>query len=723
MKQVLLKKGDVTVEEVPAPIIKSNNILVQVAYSCISTGTEISGVTSSGQSLLQKALKDPHKVKKALNLAKTQGISNTIARVKAKFDSASRLGYSCAGKVIDRGKNIKDVEIEDKVACAGAEYANHAEIVCVPQNLVVKVPHSLDLKDAASVTLGAIAMQGLRRAEVRLGENIAVIGLGLLGQILAQLLRANGARVIGFDLNDEKVNLAKALGMNEGYNSSKNNALEKVLNFTEDKGVDATIISASARGNNEIIQEAMEITRKKGRVVVVGDIGLGPKRSPFYEKEIDYLISTSYGPGRYDKDYEEKGIDYPFSYVRWTEKRNMEEYLRLLSEGKMNFQKLISKIFPLEKTPEAYKFLEENRPANPVVLLNYHFRENEKPEKTKIVISRPFTPHRSASTKLNVGAIGAGGFARAIHLPNLKKLSNLYSILAICDIDSPNAKNTAQKFKAKYCTTDYEDILKDENIDPVMITLPHNLHSKVAIEAARAGKAVFCEKPMALNEKELNELVKTLKETKVPYLVGFNRRFSPFAKKIKKLIQKRENPIIIDYQMNAGYLPKDHWTQTEVGGGRNIGEACHIYDLFTFFTESEVEKINAFSITPRNRKYLKNDNFIASLKFKDSSICNLVYTAMGTKDYPKEQMKIYFEGKVIFLDDYKNLRAFGLKNFSSFPIPHSPFPKTQDKGHLNEIQEFGESIKNGSGYPIPLWQLIQATKISFEVEKQISFSE
>ncbi len=716
MKQVLLKKGEITVEEVPAPVVRDNNVLVQIAYSCISTGTEISGVTSSGESLLQRALKESDKVRKALNLARTQGISNTIARVRGKLDTANPLGYSCAGVVIDIGKNTKDIKIGDRVACAGAGYANHAEIVCVPQNLVAKVPDNLNLRGAASVTLGAIAMQGLRRAEVRLGENTAVTGLGLLGQILAQLLKANGARVIGFDISDERVNLAKSLGMNEGYNSSKNNVLEKASDFTEDKGVDATIITASAPGNNEIIQQAMEITRKKGRVVVIGNIGLGPRRSPFYEKEIDYLISTSYGPGRYDKDYEEKGIDYPFGYVRWTEKRNMEEYLRLLSEGKVNFQKLVSRVFPLEKAPEAYRLLEEKQPANPAVLLDYHFQEEKKPEKTKIVISSPFTPHHSPFTKLNVGLIGAGGFAKGMHLPNLKRLSNLYSILAICDVDGLNARNTAQKFKAEYCTTNYQDILKDENINLVIITLPHNLHSKVAIEVAKSGKAIFCEKPMALNEKELDKLVKTLKETKAPYLVGFNRRFSPFAQKIKELIQKRETPMIIDYQMNAGYLPEDHWVQTEIGGGRNIGEACHIYDLFTFFTESEIEKINGFSMTPRNRKHSKNDNFVASLKFKDGSICNLIYAAIGTSEYPKEQMKIYFDGKIIFLNDYKNLKVFGLKDFS-------PFTKSQDKGHLNEMREFGESIKTGGGYPIPLWQLIQATKISFEVEKQISSSQ
>ena len=718
MKQVLIKKGEVAVEEVPAPILKENSVLVKVAYSVISAGTELSGISTSKESLLKKAMKDPEKVRKALNLAKIQGFSKTLSTIKDTLESPHSLGYSCSGVVIDINRNIEEVKIGDRVACAGAGYANHAEVVCVPKNLVVKVPQSLDLKEASSVTLGAIAMQGLRRAKVSLGENIAVIGLGLLGQILVQLLKANGARVIGFELNDERINLAKDLGMDEGYNSFKDNALEKVLSFTQDKGVDATIISASAPENNEIIQQAMEITRKKGRVVVIGNVGLGPKRSPFYEKEIDYLISTSYGPGRYDKNYEEKGIDYPYPYVRWTEKRNMEEYLKLLSERKVNFQKLISKTFPLAEAPEAYEFLRENYPIKPAVLLDYHFKEGEKLEETKIeIISKPLR-----KDVINVGIIGAGGFAKAMHLPNLKKLSNLYSILAICDVDNINAKNIAKKFKAKYCTTNYRDILEDKEIDLVMITLPHNLHAKVAIEAAKSKKTIFCEKPMALNEKELNELIEILKETKVPYLVGFNRRFSPFAKKIKELIQKRESPIIIDYQMNAGFIPKDHWTQTEIGGGRNIGEACHIYDLFTYFTKSEVEKINAFSIAPKNSKYLKNDNFVATLKFKDGSICNLIYTAMGTKDYPKEQMKIYFDEKIISLNDYKDLKVFGVKDFSPFPIHHSLFTKTQDKGHLNEIQEFGKSIKSGSGYPIPLWQLIQATKISFEVEKQVSSS-
>jgi len=350
--------------------------------------------------------------------------------------------------------------------------------------------------------------------------------------------------------------------------------------------------------------------------------------------------------------------------------------------------------------------LEESRPVRPAVLLDYHFG-TEKPKETKIQI----TSVPIKKDVINVGIIGTGGFAKAMHLPNLRKLSNLYLISAICDLNGVIAKQAAEKFRATYCATDYYEILNDKNIDIAMITLPHNLHARVAIEAAKTGKAIFCEKPMALNEKELQELVDTLKETRMPYLVGFNRRFSPFAQKIKEIIQNRENPMIIDYQMNAGFLPKDHWTQTEVGGGRNIGEACHIYDLFTYFTESRIEKISAFSITPQVEKYLKNDNFVASLKFEDGSICNLTYTASGARDYPKEQMKIYFDNKIIFLNDYKEMKVYGARM--------KGFKTKQDKGHFNEIQEFAQAIKNGTGYAIPLWQLIQATKISFEIERQI----
>ncbi len=706
MKQVLLSNKQILVEDIPIPTPKKREVLVKTAFSLISTGTELSGKKKSEGSLAKKIISDPEKLRKAIDIIKKQGLNRALEVAESRKETKGFLGYSLAGVVVGTGDSVKEFKIDDRVACSGAGKANHAKFVCVPENLVVKIPENLDFQSASSVALGSIALQGLRRADVRIGENVAVIGLGLLGQILIQLLKVNGARVIGFDINDEKINLAKDLGINQAYSSLKNNILEKALKFSQERGVDSTIITASSPGNNGIIQQAMEITRKKGKVVVVGEIGLGPQRSPFYEKEIDYLISCSYGPGRYDSTYEEKGIDYPFSYVRWTEKRNMEEYIKLLAEKKINFQKLVSQSFFVEEASRAYQFLEEEKPIKPAVLLDYHFNEDKQ-----IIKKVETAPFRTKKNVIRVGVIGAGGFAKLMHLPNLSKLPELYSIFAICDLDGVNAKNTADKFKANYCTTDYKDILNDQDIDMAIIALPHNLHAKVAMEAARSKKAVFCEKPVALNKDELKELENVLIETKVPYLVGFNRRFSPFAKKIKEVIENRENPLIVQYQMNSGFIPKGHWVQTEAGGGRNIGEACHIYDLFTYFTESQIDKVNAYSINPKREKYSKNDNFTVNLKFKDGSVCNLIYTAIGSEDYSKEQMKIYFDGKIIFLNDYSEMEVFGLKKEKS--------RIKQDKGHFNEIKEFAQKIKEGNGFPIPLWQMIQATEISFEVEKQI----
>jgi len=707
MKQILSHDGKIIIEELPTPSIKKGEILVKTAYSLISAGTELSGKKSSGKLVIKKILSDKELLKQGIKFLKEKGIQKTLGMASELLSKKIALGYSLSGEIMEVGNDVKEFKKGDRVACAGANKASHAEFVAVPENLAVKIPESLDFQSASSVTLGAIAMQGLRRAEVNLNENIAIIGLGLLGQILVQLLKVNGAKVIGFDIDNGKVELARITGIDFAYNSSTIDILEKIANFTKGKGVDATIITASAPKNNDIVQQAMEITRRKGKVVVVGNVGLSPKRSPFYEKEIDYLISTSYGPGRYDESYEEKGIDYPFAYVRWTEKRNMEAYLNLLAEAKIDFQKLISKIFSIEQAAEAYSFLEKEHPAKPAVLLDYHF---EKPKEIQRKIEINSIPLKKEV--INVGIIGAGGFARAIHLPNLKSLSNVYSIKAICDLDGINAKKIAQKFETTYCTTNYKEILQDKSIDMVLLALPHNLHVKISIEAAQNGKAIFCEKPMALHQEELQELVTVLRETNVPYLVGFNRRFSPFLRKIKEIIKNRENPMLINYQMNAGYLPKDHWTQIETGGGRNIGEACHIYDLFTFLTESEIEKTNAYSINPKTEKYLKNDNFITNLKFKDGSICNLTYTAAGSRDYPKEEMKIYYDGKLIFLNDYKELKIYktkikGLK------------ARRQEKGHFQELEKFARSIKQGNGYPIPLWQMLQATEISFKVEEQL----
>ena len=704
MYQVLVKKGQAIVDDIPAPVVSSNGVLVKVMYSCISAGTEMMGVNESGKSIIKKAMEQPEKVKKALNMMKNQGMSAVLGKVK-EMDLGKPTGYSAAGVVIAVGKNVLDLKIGDRVACAGAGLANHAEYIDVPRNLVMRVPDNLSFDLASTVTIGGIAMQGVRRADLRLGENVAVIGMGILGQLSAQMLKASGCKVIGIDVDDRRLNVAKECGCNYIFNSSKVDLIKEVLNITEGYGVDAVMITAAANSNS-ILSEAFNICRKKGRVVLVGVVGNEYKRDDMYKKELDFLISTSYGPGRYDSNYEEKNLDYPYAYVRWTENRNMEEYLKLLSDKKINLKPLIERVYNIEEADKAYEELKspENKPL--IVLLKYS--EEEKQIERKVYVNKEF----KTDGKINVAIVGAGGFAKGMHLPNLKKLSDMYNIYAIMSRTGTNAKSIAVEYGAKYATTDYNEILKDKDVNMVMICTRHNLHAKMAIEALKAGKAVFVEKPLALNEEEMNEVLKAAKETGMPFMVGFNRRFSKYAVEAKKYVKDRVNPMIINYQMNTGYIPLEHWVHTEEGGGRIIGEGCHIFDLFNYFTESEVESITANSITPKTDHISQRDNVVATIKYKDGSVCTLTYTAIGNGSYPKEFCEIYFDGKIIIIEDYKKIQGYGVKT-NNIQTANS------QKGQLEELIEFYNAIKNGTNYPIPMWQIKQATEISFVVEDNL----
>jgi len=703
MKQVLIKRGKAYSEEVPAPIVNENTILVQVYYSCISTGTEIAGVKASGESLLKKALIQPEKVTKVMNNLIKEGLSITIKKVQGKLEDSIQTGYSASGVVIDVGAKIKDIKIGDRVACAGAAIANHAEYIEVPRNLLVKMPDRVDFDLSSTVALGSIAMQGVRRADVKLGEYIAVIGLGIIGQITFQLLKANGCRVIGIDIDEKRIQKACELGLDKGINSKDEDTVKIVSAFSNGFGVDAVIITASTN-SKEPLSQAFQICRKKGRVVLVGVVGMEIDREDMYKKELDFLISTSYGPGRYDEIYERKGIDYPYAYVRWTEARNMEEYLKLIADNKINISSLIEKKYKVEEASTAYEKLKtaEKRPL--IVLFKY------KQDKEDQILRKIELQHKPIKKdgRINIAVIGAGAFAKGIHLPNLVKLKDLYNLYAIASKTGSNAKATAQKYRAKYATTDYEEILKDENIDAVLIATRHNLHVQLAMEALKAGKAVFLEKPMALNKKELDRLVDTINETKKPFMVGFNRRFSKYAQEVKKHIAHRINPMVINYQMNAGYIPLDHWVHSEEGGGRIIGEACHIFDLFNYFTEADVKSISVDRITPKTKHFSSQDNSVITLKYNDGSICTLTYTALGNNQHPKEFCQIYFDGKILIIDDYKQLECFGMK-------AQKLKTRESDKGQYEELIEFAKYIKGEIYAPIPLWQIIQATEISFKV--------
>ncbi len=707
MKQVLIKKGKAIIEDIPVPMVSEGNVLVRVAYSCISAGTEMTGLKSSSENLLYKAIHQPQNIKKGLNLIKQKGILKTKNILKSTFESGAPTGYSASGVVIEIGNKIKDIKIGDRVACAGAGYANHAEYIEVPKNLLVKMPKDLSFKEASTVTLGSIAMQGFRRAEVKLGENIAIIGMGILGQIASQIVTAAGARVVAIDLDNRRLAIAQINGVRYVLNSTKENIVEGVIKITEVYGVDSVIITA-ATTSKEPLAQAFQMCRKKGKVILVGTVGMEINREDMYKKELDFYISTSYGPGRYDPNYEEKGMDYPYHYVRWTENRNMQEYLKMLTEGKIQLNNIIEKVYKIEEATQAYQEFEkeENKPL--IVLLQYE-QDLEKKINRRVEINSQF---KLTSDIIKIALIGAGSFAKVVHLPNLEKLKNFYNIYAIMSRTGSNATSIARRYKAKYATTDYQEILNDPDVDMVMICTRHNLHAQYSIEAMKKGKAVFVEKPMALNKKEMEEVFKTIQETGVPYLVGFNRRFSKHATAIKEYLTERINPVIINYHMNAGYIPLDHWIHTEEGGGRIIGEACHIFDLFNYFVDAEIVSISVNIINPKTENISSRDNVVVTSKYKEGSVCTVTYTALGDKSYPKETLEIYFDNKMITMSDYKNLKSYGIKIANI----HS---KLSEKGHYEELIAFAQAIKDGKNFPIPLWQIEQATKISFAVEEEI----
>lgn len=704
MKQVIIKSGSMVVDDIPSPLLDENGVLVEVAYSLISTGTELSSINQSGQSLIGKALKQPEKIKKLVNHFQEQGLEKTIAKVQEKAGESFPIGYSCSGVVIDVGEKINDLHPGQRVACAGAGIANHAEIVLVPRNLVAHIPENCGLREAASVTLGSIAMQGVRRADPRLGEIVAVIGLGLIGQITSQLLKAAGCRVIGFDIDKNRLALAQQLGMDKGLLIKDVDVLNEIRHLTNGHGVDSTIITAASESDT-IVQQAMEITRKKGRVVVVGAVGLGLKRSPFYEKELDFLISTSYGPGRYDEQYERYSVDYPYAYVRWTENRNMQEYLHLVAENKVDVNAIVNQEYNIDEATKAYEHLMSTVEKPLGIFLSYEIKEPGKKLSTKVIFREP-----KIEGKINVAVIGAGNFAKSMHLPNLQKLSDIYHIRAVVDIQGSNAKATAERYNADYASTNYEDVLNDETVDMVMICTRHNLHASMAIKAARAGKAIFLEKPMAINEEELNEMIAVMQETQVPFMVGYNRRFSPAARRAKEVLANRQNPLMILYRMNAGYLPPEHWTQTSEGGGRIIGEACHIFDLFQYLTDAEVAGVNATPLSPKTDNILATDNVSITIQYKDGSVATLLYTSLGSSGLSKEYMEIYSDGKVLTMDDYKVLKVYGssIKGWSA----------GVDKGHLDELRLFGGNINIlGDMKIMTLDDLAETAKVSFIAAK------
>ena len=708
MIQAIIKKGRVFGEEVPAPVVSKGSLLIKVVNSCISAGTEITGVTSSGKSLIKKAFEQPEKVKKVLNMMRSEGILKTYLKVRDQLQSGSITGYSISGIVIAKGEDVKGFEIGDRVSAAGSGIANHAEYVDVPVNLVVKMPEGLDFLRASTVALGGIAMQGVRRADLNLGEMCVVVGAGIIGLLTLQMLKISGVRVAVTDIDERRLDIAKELGAELALNPLKEDIIEQIWNWSNGYGADAVIFTA-ATNSSEALSQSFKMCKKKGRVVLVGVSGMEIKREDIYTKELDFLISTSYGPGRYDRNYEEKGLDYPYSYVRWTENRNMSEYLRLVNNGDVKLEKLIDAKFPIEEVSKAFDFLQNNNPKPLMVILDYGEMDLNKLDSylkhdRKVYINKGKKINKDI---INVAVVGVGGFAMGTHLPNIAKLSNKYSLYALVNKTGYKAKVAGETYNARYVTTNYEDVLNDDNVDLIIICTRHDSHAELTLKALESGKHVFVEKPLATNRQEL-EKIKEYYEHRgdnSPILfVGYNRRLSKYIAEIKKHTDKRINPLFIRYRMNAGYIPLDNWVHED--GGRIVGEACHIIDLMTALTNSKIISVSTESITPKTDKYSSSDNKSFILKYEDGSVAAIDYFALGSKELSKEYMEVHFDGKSIIMDDYKSLRGYGL-NINEIKTVSS------EKGHIKELEVLYKAIKENGEWPIPFWQLIQTTEVSF----------
>ncbi len=670
----------------------------------------MSGVRESDKALWQRVLERPQQVKKLAELTLRNGIASTQALVRTKLAAAHPIGYSLTGRVLSVGDGIEDLRPGDRVACAGAQHAHHAEIVRVPRNLCVPVPEGVDDAAAATVTLGAIALQGLRRLAPTLGETFVVIGLGLVGQLTVQLLRAAGARVVASDLDPKRVEEVRDF-TDVVLRPGDADSIGQVIRLTEGQGADGVVITA-ASSSDEVIATACRMCRRKGRVVIVGDVGLDIQRADIYAKELDVLISTSYGPGRYDRRYEEEGLDYPLGYVRWTENRNMAEYLRLLAERRVSLEHAKAPSFPIDRASEAYESLgaSEDRP----LLAWLTYPDGPDQEIRRVVEVRP-SP-RQGSGCLRLALIGAGGFAKSMLLPIVQGLPEKIQLDLVVSRRGHEADSLARQYEAARSSTDVDAAIADPAIEAVMIATRHDSHAEIALRALRAGKHVFVEKPLCLTLDELNEIeafFATGDEPKPILMTGFNRRFSPYAHALKEGLAGRSNPMIINYRVNAGHVPRDHWVHGAAGGGRNLGEACHFYDFFTFLTEAEMTEVSATALRPTTDHYTTSDNFVASVAFADGSIASLTYTALGAPGHPKELIDVYNDGRVFSISDFRSLQAEGsdLKPVKS---------RVQDKGHKAEIIAFVEAIQAGGPWPLPLWEQVQATRIALAVEKAIS---
>jgi predicted dehydrogenase/threonine dehydrogenase-like Zn-dependent dehydrogenase len=689
MKQIIqsFKTGETILEDVPAPIVSKGHVLIKSTYTLVSLGTERMLVEFGRSNLISKARQQPDKVKEVLNKIKTEGLLPTVEAVFNKLGEPLPLGYCNVGEVIAVGEGVQGFNIGDRVASNG----QHAEVVSVPMNLVSKVPDNVSDIEATFTVIGSIGLQGIRLVNPTFGETVVVVGLGLIGLITAQLLAANGCRVIGVEFDQSKLDLAKKWNIIT-CNPKQEDVVKFVQGHTGGIGTDAVVITASAK-TDEIISQAANMSRKRGRIVLVGVIGLNISRAEFYEKELTFQVSCSYGPGRYDHNYEQKGIDYPLPYVRWTEKRNFEAILSSISSRQLHVNDLVTEIVPLEEYQKIYGKIGQT--GSIASILEYP-EKTENLKNTIVLLEKRFEGQKGV-----VGVIGSGNFTKMTMLPMMKESGANFKYIA--SKGGVTSTSLAKKFGFTHSTTDYQEILNDTDVDLVMITTRHNLHASMVMEVLKQNKHVFVEKPLALNKEELNELIEIANLSTGSIMVGFNRRFSPHALKIRQHIGT--GPMNIIATMNAGFIPADVWVQDlKVGGGRIVGEACHLIDLCSYFTCSKVISVcmNAMGVNPAEN----TDNASIVLKYENGSNAVINYFANGSKAYSKERVEIYSQGRTVVLDNFRRTTAYGFKNFSGLKT-------SLDKGHKNQFLSIIKKVQQGGEPLISFDSLINTSLASF----------
>jgi len=715
MKQLLqnLRTGETQIVDVPIPTPQAGQALVRTAASLVSAGTERMVVEFAEKSLLGKARSRPDLVRQVLDKARREGLLTTLEAAFSRLEQPMELGYSSAGVVAALGDGVQNLRLGQRVACAGGGYAVHAEYACVPTNLLTPLPEAVDFEAAAFTTLGAIALHGFRLSQAQIGERVAVIGLGLLGLLSVQIAQAAGCQVFGVDLLDERIRLAQRFGAQAAHVEQ---AVEAAASFSRGRGCDAVLICADS-SSSEPVELAGAIARDRARVIAVGAVGLNLPRKIYYEKELTFINSRSYGPGRYDPDYEEGGHDYPLGYVRWTEGRNLEAVVDLLASGKVDVHPLITHRFPIHHAPQAYELITGKRKAPFLgVLLTYAQEETgietleTKPKPGVATPSAAFpeapAPQREPGP-VRMGVLGAGNFASAVMLPALRSVRNV-QLIGVASASGTSAQHAANRFGFQYADSDPARLLEDAHIEAVVLLTRHHLHAQQTLAALRAGKHVFCEKPLALNPKELDEIEAMLRSCPAQILtVGFNRRFAPMAIRLKTFLQARQEPLAAHYRVNAGYLPSNHWTQDpHQGGGRIIGEACHFIDFLTFLVGAVPVEVAARGL-PDDGRY-RQDNVVISLSFPDGSLGTVSYLANGDKAFPKERLEVFSGGRVAVLDDYRSLELVSQGSRKVYTAR-----LRQDKGHRAEMQTFANAIQSGGPPPIPYGQIFGVMRAAF----------